>query len=69
MESLIWVVGESFEAPMPVVRQLVFLEADKALNLGEGGLISVERGDVDSGEPDGEVRIGEFRCQRLSLLV
>ena len=52
---------------MPVVRQLVFVDADEAFNLRKDGLITVERGDVDSGEADREVRVGSFRCQVVPL--
>ena len=50
MESLIFAFKGGFEAPVPVVRQLAFLDAGEAFNLRKDGLITVERGGVDSGK-------------------
>ena len=58
---------EDAEAFMFVVRELVFLDADNPVDLGELGSIPVQGRDVDSREFDREVLVGGLRLCFLVL--
>ena len=51
---------------MSVVRELVFLDADNPVDLGELGVVPVQRRDVNGRDLDREVLVG---CLRLGSLV
>ena len=51
---------------MFVVRELVFLDADNPVDLGELGFVPVQRRDVNGRDLDREVLVG---CLRLGFLV
>ena len=52
---------------MFMVRELVFLDADNPVDLGELGFVPVQGRDVDSRDLDREVLIGGLRLSFLVL--
>ena len=67
MESLVLLLEKDTEASVFVVRELVFLDAYDASDVGELGFVSVQGRSVDGRKLDGEVLIGSLGLGFLVL--
>ena len=67
MQLLLLMCEKDAEAPVFVVRELVFLDANDASDFGELGFVSVQGRSVDGRDLDSEVFVGSLGLGFLVL--
>ena len=67
MKCLLLLFEEDAETSVFVVRELVLLDADDSVDLGELGFVPIQGRDVDSRNLDREIFVGSLRLSFLML--